>query len=47
MNRDVGSGLGQRNRDRFAKPSRRAGNQRNFVLQIEFVEYQGNGPFSF
>jgi hypothetical protein len=47
MNGDVGSGLGQCNRDCFAKPSRGAGNQRDFALQIEFVEYQGNGPFGF
>ncbi len=47
MNRNIGAGLGERHGDRRAKPARRTGNQCDFALQIEIVEYQGNRPFLF
>lgn len=45
VNGDVGSSLSQCNGDGGAESSRRAGDKCDFTFEIEFVEYQGNGPF--
>jgi hypothetical protein len=45
MHGDAGAGFGQRDGNARAESARGAGDQRDFALEIEFVENQGNGSF--
>lgn len=45
VNGNVSSCFSKRNSNGGAESTRGAGNESDFTFQIEFVEYQGNGPF--